>query len=201
MTNRIDIPAVLAAALLLAPAAGAQVADKPGSTPATAAVTLTGCLVRADADGRVGSGAAATKGGGGFILRVGPGSTSTGSGSTGAASAARTADSAPAEYQLVAKDAGTDLAAHVGHRIAVTGTLAAADLAPTPAESGVSSSRPSGSTGETTLPAGAAPADPTAPAKGATADAHHTRPKVPVRPTLTVTTLRMVADSCKSPAS
>jgi hypothetical protein len=88
------------------------------------------------------------------------------------------------EYRLVAKDDSIKLADHVGHQVELKGriTLDAGKSGPTSTESGTSTSRPSGSTGVSTAP-------PTGDAVAA--------PPV----TLTVTSLKMVAPSCSTPAS
>jgi hypothetical protein len=89
------------------------------------------------------------------------------------------------EYRLVAKDDSIKLAEHVGHQVELKGriTLDAGKSGPTSTESGTSSSRPSGSTGVSTAPP--------------TGEAVAAAPPV----TLTVTSLKMVASSCSTPAS
>jgi hypothetical protein len=139
---------------------------------------FTGCLQRGQASTATQGGEGATLAGGYVLAQA----------TTTRAKDAEKGEAGPGgtkEYRLVPKDDSIKLADHVGHQVELKGriTLAQEAPAPTATESGTSSSRPPGSTGVSTTPSAGGPA-----AAG---------PPV----TLTVTSLKMVAPSCSTPAS
>jgi hypothetical protein len=195
-------------------AAGAWAQPPRGAAPPDRTeqeIALVGCLARMEGpgSGTAGSSASAPGGGGGFVLRSAVRSAGGSGGSSAAASTGSPTGSAGggptagSEYRLVPGTTRLDLSSFLGQRVEVTGRLSAAGLAPARTESGVSSSRPSGSTGTES----GAQANQTATAtgnpavtatEGATTDSNQTRPNLPAHSTLMVSAVRPVAKTCEA---
>jgi hypothetical protein len=141
-------------------------------------ILVTGCLQRAE-DPSSGNKESARLGGG-FILKQ---ATTAKSNDPGAAP---NAASGSKEYRVVASRDSIKLAEHVGHQVEAKGRVTLQDEAANQAstDASVSSSRPSGSTGVSTVP----------PATGAT-------PAAASLVTLSVTSIKMISASCSAPAS
>jgi hypothetical protein len=142
---------------------------------------LTGCLQRGEETagpvrGAAPAGADKAPLAGGFVLRQATPTPSKDMKESGTPAGTK-------EYRLVARDDSVKLADHVGHQVSITGQVAlGAESGAASTDKATSASRPSGSTGvETTPPGGAAALAPAV--------------------TVTVSSLKMVAPSCGTPAS
>jgi hypothetical protein len=175
---------LLAAATLSAQA-------KPEAEKAGAQVTVTGCLVRTE--GGAGDSGTPVTADGGYVLQVFPAGEAAASVEARAAKPTGDAARQPRAYRLVPAGPSTDFSSQAGRLVEVTGLVSATRSADAAGFGGA---------GETTRPANQRPTptgDPAvASAKGATVDANQTRPNSPLRPTLVVSSLRVVRATCAS---
>jgi hypothetical protein len=132
-------------------------------------------------------------GDGGYVLQVVPAGAAAASVEARAAKPTGDAARPPRAYRLVPADPSTDFSTQTGRLVEVTGRIS-----PTSPAAAAGSDRTAGDT----RPASQRPTptgDPTvASAKGATVDANQTRPNAPLRPTLVVSSLRVVGATCAS---
>lgn len=198
---RLHVQTCLTAVVLAAAVAGAQTPGASSQTPqprtsggtsqpaqaapeSTAApITLVGCLTRADAET---SGAQAAKdketASPQYVLRV--------SSKDSRATSDDAGSTAGTRYHLVPSSTDLRLGDHVNHQVEIRGRLKVDPAGPqSRTNQGISPSVPSGSTGMETIPP---PGD--KPEARTTTDAG---PEMPVPTMVTVTSLRMIASSCK----